>query len=62
MKVTKIVSDNKWFNNFYCRNCKYGTNVIYKVEGRDLTFCDKCLSKDIKKSDIKSINQNRDLI
>lgn len=63
MKVTKIVSNNKWFNNFYCRNCKIGTNIIYKLDmKKDVTYCGNCLPKTIKESDITTINQNGEVL
>lgn len=40
----KIVSE---INQFYCKNCKRVSNIVYKYYG--LSFCDECIPDNVKK-------------
>lgn len=45
-------------NQFFCKNCKKATNIIYKVGG--LTYCEDCVPEELK--DLPAIDCNREPI
>lgn len=57
MKNIKIISENKYINSFYCKNCKVAHNVLYK--NNEESYCELCVPEKVKNK-CKSINQSKE--
>lgn len=49
----KIVSEIPY--QFFCKNCKKSTNVIYKTG--DLTYCEECVPEELRDLPVMDCNR-----